>query len=84
MSANDELVMRVSIVLYWQTFYSCIIFYFYLTCLKTREISRKIRQTRRIFAILHSPPCDNWYISNIFKFLYSKYSAFSVKLVLES
>lgn len=84
MSANDELVMRISIVLYWQTFYSCIIFYFYLTCLKTPEISGKIRQTRRIFVILHSPPCDNWYISNIFKFLYSKYSAFSVKLVLKS
>ena len=47
--------------------------------LKTCEINCKIRETRKIFVILHSAPYDNWYLlfsqfdfSKMTKFTYPK------------
>ena len=47
---------------YWQIFCSFLIFCCYFTCLKAREISCKIWDTRKVFPTLHSAPCDNNYL----------------------
>ena len=47
---------------YWQIFSSFLIFCCYFTRLKAREISCKMGETRKIFPILHSAPCDNNYL----------------------
>ena len=48
---------------YWQIFSSFLIFCYYFTRLKAREISCKIWETRKIFLILHSAPCDSNYLT---------------------
>ena len=60
---NDKVVIARLIVQYWLIFSSFLIFFYYFTCLKAREISCKIWETRKILAILHSAPCDNSFIS---------------------
>ena len=62
---NDKVVIARCPVQYWQIFSSFLIFCCYFTLLKAREISCKIWETRRIFPILHSAPCDNNYIYHI-------------------
>ena len=46
------------------------------TRLKAREISCKIWQTRKIFPILHSAPCDNNYIWETRKIICQYYTIF--------
>ena len=56
---NDKVVITCCLVQYWQIFFSFLTVFYYFTCLKAREISCKIRETWKIFPILHSAPCDN-------------------------
>ena len=60
---NDKVVITRSLVQYRQIISSFLIFSCYLTRLKAREISCKIWETRKIFRILQSAPCDNNYVS---------------------
>ena len=49
---SDKLVIALWPRTIWQIFSSFLIFCFYFTRLKAREISWKIRETRKIFTIL--------------------------------
>ena len=64
---NDKVFIARCLLKYWLIFSSFLIFC-YFTRLKARETSDKIWETRKIFPILHSTPCDNNYIfSTTFK-----------------
>ena len=66
---NDKVVIARCLVQYWLIFSEFLIFCYYFTRLKAREISCKIWETRKIFPILHSAPCDNNYIERFYKVL---------------
>ena len=69
---NDKVVIARCLVQYWQIFSSFLIFCYYFTRLKAREISYNIWETQKRFPILHSAPCDNSYISYLpLKFFYA-------------
>ena len=59
---NDKVVIARCIVRYWQIFSSFLIFCYYFTRLKAREVSCKIWETRKIFPMLQSAPCHNNYL----------------------
>ena len=67
---GDKVVIVRCLVQCWQIFFSFLIFCCYFTHLKSREISCKRRETREIFPILHSAPCDNNYLYDKFKYIY--------------
>ena len=56
---NNKVVIARYLVQYWQLFSWFLMFCYYFSRLNAREISRKILETRNIFAILHSAPNDN-------------------------
>ena len=55
---NDKVVITRCLVQYWQIFSSFLIFWCYFK-------SYKIWETRKIFPIMHSAPCDNNYVQTM-------------------
>ena len=86
---HDKVVIIRCLAQYWQIFFLFLIFCCYFTRLKACEISCKIWETRKIFSILYSAPCDNNYIyddtrviranGNILTFYRSNHRRCSVK-----
>ena len=62
---NGKVVIARYLMQYLQIFSSFLLFCYYFTRLKAPEISCKIWETRKIFSVSNSAPCNSNYLERI-------------------